>query len=206
MKSVLLSSMISLSLLFFCSYANSADELYILTIRDGSAVVVRDYRFTDQYIEFTTEEGLPGFIKRSELVRIDNMIGVPDGEGEPSVVRSDLDNNVSATWVFSVILLVLLFCLMLFLLRRKKTTYSRREKEQKTGGHLAFDYKEALGRISSWTIEVRRAYEEGGILYVEGVCTVTDKKKKFRADKVVGPVTDMSNEQKAPMEKFFIDA
>ena len=63
-----------------------------------------------------------------------------------------------------------------------------------------------MGRISKWGVDVQSAHEEEGVLYIEGVCTTTGKRKEFRADRVVGPVTDMSRDHHAPMDYFFVDA
>ena len=55
MKNIFLSLLFVLSLLSMNTSAGAADELYIITTRDGSAIVAKDYRFTDEYVEFTTE-------------------------------------------------------------------------------------------------------------------------------------------------------
>ena len=60
----------------FCQQAVPAEELYIITTADGSQVIVKEYTFTDEYVQFITPNGLPGFIKRDQFVSIANMIGV----------------------------------------------------------------------------------------------------------------------------------
>ncbi len=203
--------------LFLCPSitAGEVDELYIITTRDGSAIIARDYKFTDEYVEFTTENGLPGYIKREDFVKIGNMVGVPPGETERVRVQLSKKERSKQLWLLATAVLAVLSAILLIYLsgRKKKDNrsesdifYGRKEKDPTTQGLLSFEYKGSLGRTSGWTIEVRSAYEEEGVLYIEGFCTATDKRKKFRADKVVGPVTDMSNDHHAPMEHFFVDA
>ena len=81
-KSLQLSLLFVVSLLFLNSPAWSSEELYIITTRNGSTIVAKDYNFTDELVEFTTESGLPGYIKRDEFVAISNMVGVPPREAE----------------------------------------------------------------------------------------------------------------------------
>jgi hypothetical protein len=109
---------------------------------------------------------------------------------------------------------VLFAILLIYISSRKKKGssdetdifYGRIEKNPTTQGHLAFEYKGIFGGISKWTVDVQSAYEEEGVLYIEGFCTATEKRKKFSADRVIGPVTDMANEHHAPMDHFFVDA
>lgn len=192
---------------------SAANELYIITTREGSTIIVRDYRFTDKYVEFTTANGLPGYIKKEEFVKIGNMIGVPSRGAEPVKVAVTPKERAKTYWLSGgAVFLVLFVVLVVYLSGRKKNNgreetdiyYGRQEKEPTTQGHLSFAYRGFLGRTATWTIAVRSAYEEDGILYVEGFCTATDRKKKFRADRVVGPVTDMSSDHHAPMEHFFV--
>lgn len=215
MKNIFLSLLFACSLLYLHTPAGAVDELYIITTRDGSTIVARDYRFTDEYVEFTTENGLPGYIKREEFVKIANMVGVPPGETERINIQLSKNERNKELWLLSSVVLAVLFAILLVYLsgRKKKDSrmeadifYERKEKDSVTQGHLSFEYKGSLGRTSKWTIEVRSAYEEEGILFIEGFCTATDKRKKFRADRVIGPVTDMSNDHHAPMEHFFVDA
>jgi hypothetical protein len=204
-------------LMAICLVGNlfAADELYMITTRDGATIIAREYRFKDDLVEFTTENGLPGYIKKDELNTISNMVGVSPGEAvqmQEKVSRKERSRNIvlGAGAVLAIILAILLVVLSG---KKKKNGdaekdihYGRKEKEPATQGHLSFDYKGSMGRIARWTIEVRSAYEEEGILFIEGICTTTDKRKTFRADRVVGPVTDMSNEHHAPMDHFFVDA
>lgn len=215
MKKFILLPIIVCTLLFMSNSASAAEELYILTTRDGSVIVAREYRFTDEHIEYTTESGLPGFIKREQLVKIANMIGVPSGETEQVKVQVSRDERNRKLWLLAAaVVAVLLAVLLVYLSGRKRKNdrnatdiyHGRRQKEPITQGLLSFDYKGALGRTARWTIEVRSAYEEEEVLFIEGVCTASEKRKTFRADRVVGPVTDMSRDHHAPMEHFFADA
>lgn len=204
MKTIFLSLLYAFSLLLLNNNIWAAEELYIITTRDGTSIVARDYRFTDEYIEFTTKNGLPGFIKRTEFVKIENMVGVPPEEpaGHWEVITKEIHEKKS--WVLGGGLLVIVIAVMLVYLGGKRTKARRKEREPKTQGCLSFEYKGFLGRTSKGIIDVRMAYEEDGVLYVEGICTATDKRKKFRADRVVGPVTDLSSDHHAPMDHFFV--
>ncbi|MCL7489074.1 MAG: hypothetical protein M8357_12980 [Desulfobulbaceae bacterium] len=211
MKKFILLPIIVCTLLFMSNSASAADELYILTTRDGSVIVAREYRFTDEHIEYTTESGLPGFIKREEFVKIANMIGVPPGETEQEKVQVSRDERSRKIWLLAAAVLAVLL-VYLSGKRRKNDRdatdiyHGRRQKEPISQGLLSFDYKGPLGCTARWTIEVRSAYEEEEVLFIEGVCTTSEKRKTFRADRVVGPVTDMSRDHHAPMEHFFADA
>lgn len=195
--------------------AGAAEERYIITTRDGSTIVAKEYRFTDKYVEYTTENGLQGYIKREEFAAIANMVGVPPGETERVRQQVNKEERRNKLWMLAAALLTVLFAVLLVYLGGKRKSSSRDEadiyygqvaKEPTTQGHLSFEYKGSLGRTAKYTIEVRSAYEEDGVLYVEGICTATDKRKKFRADRIVGPVTDMSSNRHAPMEQFFVTA
>ena len=198
----------------WANVALSAKEFYIITTKDGSSIVVKDYNFTDKYIEFTTENGLPGYIQREEFVKIENMVGVPSAEVEERGELIAREDRIKQIWLlYGALLAILCSALLIYLSSKRKKGdqdtdiyYGRKEKEPKTQGHLSFEYKGAFGRISQWTIDVRSAYEEEGILYVKGRCTTTDKLKIFRADRVVGPVTDLSSEHHAPIGHFFMDS
>jgi len=201
--------------LIFCAIAYSGEERYIITTRDGSTIVAREYRFTDEYVEFTTENGLPGYIKKEEFAGISNMVGIPPGETEAALERASAEERRRNVILLAAALLAVVLAVLLVYLSGKKKKegpaetdilYGRRDKEPTTQGHLSFEYKGVMGRISRWTVEVRDAYETDGVLHVEGVCTTTGKRKTFRADKVVGPVTDMSRDHHAPLEHFFTDA
>lgn len=214
LKNIFLSLLYALSILLFTTPAGAADELYIITARDGSTIVASDYWFTDEYVEFKTDKGLPGYIKRTEFVKIENMVGVPQRDVEQARNDVNQEERIRSIWFPGAGALVV-FCAVLFVYlrnRRNKSVsenrdnvYGRIDKEPTTQGLLSFEYKGSMGKMSKWTIEVRRAYEEDGILYVEGICTTTDKRKKFRADRIVGPVTDVSRDHQAPMEHFFVD-
>lgn len=190
-----------------------AEELYIITTSDGSQIVAKEYRFTDEYVEYTTEEGLPGFIRKEDFVRIGNMIGVPPGQAEQQETVEDRKKRETLVWIVSAALLVVLYCIYLFYVtaRKKKEGedevdiyYGRIEKEPATQGLLSFTYRGFLWRKRKWVIEARSAYQEDGILFVRGISADTGKRKTFRADRVVGPVTDLSSEHHAPMEHFFV--
>ncbi len=202
-------------LLLLCSYSSSGEERYVITTRDGATIVAIDYRFTDEYVEFTTENGLPGYIKREEFAAISNMVGVPPGETEQAREKVSREERSRKIILLAAVLLAVLFAILLVYLsgKRKKEGsgeadiyYGRKDKEPTTQGHLSFEYKGFMGRVSRWTIEVRDAYEEEGVLHVEGICTTTGKRKTFRADRIVGPVTDMSRDHHAPLDHFFTDA
>ena len=215
MKSLFLSLLFVLFFLCLNSPVWAAEELYIITTKDGSTIVAKNYKFTDEFVEFTTENGLSGYIKKDEFVAISNMVGVPPGEAERFRERVSKKERTKSLWLLaSGVMAVLFVILLIYVSSRKKNDsrgetdifYGRKEKNPTTQGHLAFEYKGALGRISKWTVDVQSAYEEEGILYVEGLCTTTEKRKKFSADRVVGPVIDMSNDHHAPMDHFFVDA
>jgi len=215
MKSFLGLLLFVVSLLCLNSSVWAAEELYIITAKDGSTIVAQSYNFTDELVEFTTENGLQGFIKREDFVTISNMVGVLPGEAERIREQVSKEERTKNLWLsIAVALIALVVILLIYLSRRRKVDsregtdilYGRKEKNPTTQGHLAFEYRGALGRISKWTVEVRSAYEEKGVLYIEGFCTTTGKRKKFSADRVVGPVTDMSSDHHAPMGHFFVDA
>ena len=215
MKSPFLALVFILSLQCLNSPVWAAEELYIITTKDGSTIVAKNYNFTDEFVEFTTESGLSGYIKKDEFVAISNMVGVPPGEAERIREQVSKEERTKSLWLLASGVMAMLFVILLiYVSSRKKNDsrdetdifYGRKEKNPTTQGHLAFEYKGALGRISKWTVDVQRAYEEEGILYVEGLCTTTEKRKKFSADRIVGPVTDMSSDHHAPMDHFFVDA
>ena len=74
--------LLHLCFLYLNSPVWATEELYIITTKDGSTIVAKNYNFTDEFVEFTTENGLPGYIKKDEFVAISNMVGVPPGEAE----------------------------------------------------------------------------------------------------------------------------
>ena len=82
MKSLFLSLLFVVFFLYLNNPVWAAEELYIITTKDGSTIVAKNYNFTDEFVEFTTENGLPGYIKKDEFVAISNMVGVPPGEAE----------------------------------------------------------------------------------------------------------------------------
>jgi hypothetical protein len=192
------------------------EELYIITTSDGSQVVVRDYSFSGDIVEYTTDKGLPGFMRREDFVHIANMIGVPQVEAEQQYESPEKQKErLLFIWLASAALLVVAYVFFVVYVTRKRKKageadidlyYGRQEREPLTQGHLSFRYRGLLGRKSSWTIEVRRAYEEDGILFVEGFCTASGKRMTFRSDRVVGRVTDMSSDRQAPMDRFFAEA
>jgi len=199
---------------FIAGIRSFAEEMYILSTRDGSEIIVKEFHFTDENIEFTTGNGLPGFIKKENLVKISNMIGV-----QPAPVKEEPIEKIKqrelGIWIATATALVFLYLLfLLYVIRKRKGARTndgrllpgRIEKRVKTQGHLGFTYREIAGRKTDWVIEVKGAYEEDGVLFVEGVCTTTDKKKTFRADRVEGPVRDMSSGRQCRMEVLFTDA
>ena len=189
----------------FCVSAGAAEELYIITARDGSARIVQDYRFTEQHVEFTTEEGASGFISREDFVKIENMVGVPPSENETGSKLVTKVKQMAETWLFPAIIAALVFIIIMVLQRiRKKSSYP--EVMVRSNGHLAFEYKQLFGRSSKWTIDVRSGYKVGDTLYFEGFCITTNKLKRFSADRVVGLVTDVSNGHQAPIKHFFVEA
>ena len=214
MKSISLPLLFIVLLLCLNSPIWAVEELYIITTKDGSAIVAREYNFTDERVEFTTENGLPGYIKKDEFVAISNMVGVPPREAERIRERVSKEERTKSLWLLASGVMAVFFVILLYVSSRRKNDgrnetdifYGRKEKNPTTQGHLAFEYKGVMGRISKWTIEVRSAYEEEGVLYLEGLCTTTGKRKTFRSDRVAGPVTDMSRDYHAPMDHFFVDA
>lgn len=211
LKTLLLPLLFVLSLQVLAGPAWGEEEMFVLSLKDGSAVVVRSYKYTDDRVEFITENNLPGFVKKTEIVNIANMAGVPPSESELTQPQgSDEERKKNILLLAAAGVVVLIILLLIFKPGKKKAggeeeVYGRKEMSPATQGHLSFEYKSALGGPSQWTIEVRSAYEEDGKLYVEGICTTTDKRKTFRADKVVGVVTDLSSDHHALMEDFFFD-
>ncbi len=191
-----------------------AEEYYIITASDGSEIVVKDYTFTDEFVEYTTKSGLPGFIRKEDFLSISNMIGVQSGEAATYESVEEEKRREIIIWVATGFTLLFLYAVfMLFVTKRKKKKegevdiyYGRAEKEPVTQGHLSFEYRGFLGRKQQRTVEVTSAYEEEGILYINGYCTVMDERKTFRADRVVGKATDLSRDHKAPIEDFFVDS
>jgi hypothetical protein len=204
-----------LLLLFLCGPAGSAEEMYILTTRDGSEIIVKDFRITDEYIEFTTGNDLPGFIRKENLAEISNMVGVQpslkENQQTPETVERIRQREIWI-WIGTAAGLVLLYLVYLLLVvRRKKDdrqepggiSPGRIERPQKTHGHLRFSYRERSGRQKEWVIEVAEAYEENGKLFIEGICTATGRRKTFRADRVNGPATDLSSGRQYRIENLF---
>lgn len=192
-----------------------AEEYYIITASDGSEIVVKNYRFTDEYVEYTTKSGLPGFMKKENFVTISNMIGVQPEESIQAQSIEEQKKREIIVWIVSGLILLLLYIVfMVYVTKRKKTKddgtvdifYGRTEKDPVTQGHLSFEYKERLGKKQLRTVEVFSAYEEEGILYISGYCTIKNERKIFRADRVIGMATDMSSDHRAPIEEFFVDA
>lgn len=196
--------------------AAGAEEMYILSTRDGSEIIVKDYTFTDEYVEFTTGNGLPGFIKKENLVKISNMVGVPPRPETDQQTVEKIKQRELMIWIVSASVLIILYCVFLLYVIRKKRGGKKGEgggilpgsveKKPRTQGHLAFQYRESTGRQTDWIIEVGSAYEKDGVLFIEGICTSTDKRKTFRADRVIGPVKDMSSGRRCRMEAIFTDA
>lgn len=214
MRRLFASMVLVLALLCVSSLVGAAEELYMITTRDGSTIIAKSYKFTDEYVEFTTENGLPGYIQKKDFVKIGNMVGVQPGGTERIREKVSTEERSKTIWLFTAALMAILMTALLVFLRAKKKQdgqdgtdiYSgRKEKKTTTQGHLSFQYKGSLGRTSKWVIDVQNAYEEEGILYVKGLCATTDKRKTFRADRVIGPVTDLSRDHHAPMELFFTD-
>jgi len=212
---LLLQSVFMVLVLAFSCYADGAEEMYIITTRDGSEIIVKNYKFTEEHVEFMTKNDLPGFIKRKDFVKISNMVGVPPGETtQRETIESEKKREMMIWLVSAAVLFVLYIVFMVYVIRKKKDKgqeevdvyYGRAEKEPVTQGHLAFQYRHSLGRKSDWIIEVRNAYEEDGTLFVEGIATATGKRKTFRADRIDGLVTDVSSGRKAPIHKFFSNA
>ena len=195
--------------------AGFAEEMFILSTRDGSEIIVKDFKFTDEYIEFTTGNGLPGFIKKEDLVKISNMVGIPPQMESDARSVEQIKQRELQIWLVSAAVLIALYLVyLLYVIRKKKGRTSdtvaifpgRVEKKSKTQGHLAFQYKERSGRRTNWVIEVSSAYEENGVLFIEGICTSTDKRKTFRADRMAGPVKDMSSGRQCQVEAIFTTA
>lgn len=203
-------------LLLFAGASHCAEEVYIITTSDGSEIVVRDYDFTGDVVEYTTKSGSRGSIRKRDFVSIANMIGVPPGQAEQVQSIEKQKEQEILIWIGAASLIVILYgCYLVYVSRSQKKRnggtgtdihYVRIEKEPTTQGHLAFTYRGMFRRKTIWTIDVRRAYEEDDILFIEGICTTTGKRKIFRADRVVGHVMDRSSERHAPMDRFFVDA
>lgn len=206
-----------LLVLLFLPQIGPAGELYIITTDDGSQIIVKDYTFEDEYVRFITPNDLPGFIKRDRFAGISNMVGEAPGQemaAQPSVEEER--KREMLIWVIAAVVLVTAYILFVLLVtgRKKKqhkdsegadVYYTRTEREPTTQGHLSFRYRGAFGREHDWVVDVRRAYEEDGVLIFEGISTTTEKRKTFHADQVVGKVTDMSSGHSASIEHFFAD-
>jgi len=210
--------LITMLLVLFLAGGQAAavqEELYIITTSDGSQIVVRDYSFKGDIVEYTTVKGAAGSMRRQDFVHIANMIGAPQDEAAQQDESPEKEKErLLFIWLASAALLVGAYGFFLVLVTRKRKKegetdidlhYGRQEREPLTQGHLSFRYRGLLGRPSAWTIEVRRAYEEDGILFVEGLCTTTGRRKTFRADRVSGRVTDMSSGRQAPLDRFFAE-
>jgi len=177
--------------------------------------MVKEYSFSEERILFTTPNDLPGFIQRDQFVSITNMVGVPPRK--PVQTQRSIEEEKKKEiriWLATAAGLVGLYALfVLYVIGRRKRTqeeevdifYNRSDREPLTQGHLSFRYGESFGRMRDWVIEVRRGYQEDGVLFVEGVCTASGKRKIFQADRVIGKVTDMSSGRQGPMEEFFAD-
>jgi hypothetical protein len=214
-RSVLVVFGLALLLLLFPGASHCAEEMYIITTSDGSEIVVRDYHFTGDSVEYTTRKGVRGSIRKKDFLSIANMIGVQPGQAEQVQSIKERKKQEILIWIGAAAGIVILYVFYLVYVRRSKPGsgragadihYVRTEREPTTQGHLAFTYRGLFWRKTSWTIDVRRAYEEDGILFIEGICIATGKRETFRADRVVGLVTDRSSERRAPMDRFFADA
>lgn len=214
MKKIVLSLVFHLALLLalLVGEPRCAEELYIITTSDGSEIVVQDYHFIGDSVQYTTKNGLRGSIRKQDFLSIANMIGVQPGRAEQVQSIKEQKEQEILIWIGATALLIILYVGYLVYVARSRSKegrdgvdihYGRVEKEPTTQGHLAFTYRGLFRRKSYWTIDVRRAYEEDDILFIEGVCTTTGKRKTFRADRVVGAVTDRSSERQAPMSHFF---
>lgn len=202
-------------LLLLCGGAWCAEELYIITTSAGAQIVVQDYDFSGDTVTYTTRDGARGSIRKNDFLSIANMIGVSPGQAEEErSVRQQKEREI-LIWIGAAALIVILYLGYLFWVARERRGgdregadihFLRIEKTPVTQGYLAFAYRGILGRRRDWTIDVHRAYEEEGILFVEGVCTATGRRKTFRGDRVAGEVLDRSSERRAPLADFFIDA
>lgn len=201
----------------FCQQFVLAEELYIITTTDGSQIIVKEYSFTEEHVRFTTPNDLPGFIQRDQFASISNMVGIPPRD--PVQTQRSIEEEKKEgmrIWLITAAVLVSLYALFVILVTRRRKQavqeddvdihYNRRDREPRTQGHLSFQYKEKFSRERNWVIEVRRGYEEEGVLYIEGICVASGKLKTFRADRVVGNVTDMSSDHQGPMHRFFAAA
>jgi hypothetical protein len=202
-------------LLLFAGASHCAEELYIITTSDGSEIMVQDYDFTGDSVEYTTKSGSRGSIRKEDFLSIANVIGVQPGQAEQAQSIEKEKEQEIFIWIGAAALIVILYgCYLVYVSRGQKRSgragadihYVRIEKEPTTQGHLAFTYRGLFWRKTNWTIDVRKAYEEDDILFIEGICTTTGKGKTFRADRVVGKVTDRSSERHASMDRFFVDA
>lgn len=206
---------LALLLMLFTGEPRCAEELYIITTSDGSEIVVRDYDFTGDVVQYTTNKGLRGSIRKQDFLSIANMIGVSAERAEQVRSIKEQKEQEILIWIGAAAVIVILYVGYLVYVARCRSKdgregvdihYGRIEKVPTTQGHLAFTYRGLLWRKTDWTIDVRRAYEEDNILFIEGFCTATGKRKTFRADRVVGGVTDRSSERHAPMKHFFVNS
>lgn len=204
-----------MSLLLFGIPSRGAEELYIITTSSGGQIVVRDYDFRGDDVFYTTRDGAAGSIRREEFLSIANMVGVPPAQPAAEESLQQQKKQEILIWIGAAALIVILYLGYLFLLARgarkagregADVRYLRVDKEPLTQGHLAFTYREGFGRRRDWTVDVRRAYEEEGILFIEAICVASGRRKIFRCDRVAGEVLDRSTERRAPLADFFADA
>lgn len=202
-------------LLLFGASSWGAEELYLITTSSGGQIVVRDYDFRGDDVFYTTRDGAAGSIRREEFLSIANLVGVVPQDEEAEASLQEQKKQEILIWIGAAALIVVLYLGYLFLVARgaKKgdregtdIRYLRLDKEPITQGHLAFTYREGFGRRRVWTVDVRRAYEEDGILFIEAICVASGRRKTFRADRVLGEVLDRSTERRAPLADFFADA
>ena len=202
-------------LVLWAGGALSAEEMYIITTGNGSQIVVRDYHFTGDLVEYTTRDGARGSIDKKDFLIIANMIGVPPVREEEAESIEKQKKQEVVIWLGTAGLIVILYAgYLIYVSRNRKADkgegvdihYGRIDKDPTTQGHLAFTYRGLLRRRKDWVIDVRRAYEEDDILFIEGICITTGKRKIFRADRVAGLVTDRSTDHRAPMAHFFVDS
>ena len=214
-KRLLIGWHLTLLLVLSAGALYGVEEMYIITTSGGAQIVVRDYHFSGDVVTYTTKNGERGSMNKRDFLSIANMIGVPPRQDEQAVSSEQRKKRDILIWLGAAGGIVILYVLYLLLVTRRRNReggygkdiyYGRIEKDPVTPGHLAFTYRGPLWRKVNWIIEVRGAYEEDNILFIEGVCVATGKRKLFRADRVVGPVLDKSTERQGPMARFFTDA
>lgn len=105
--------------IFLTCLTGQAEEMYIISTSDGDRITVKDYHFTDERVEFTTENGLPGFIKKENFVSISNTEGVAPGPDDTEPIEVIKQREMRA-WAIGASFLLVAYLFYLVRVIRKK--------------------------------------------------------------------------------------